>query len=66
MQLKLTREEEISISSWINDKPITTSEWECYTNTSDRTDTIQIVLVEPQTKNQVRIEINKYLKEETT
>ena len=66
MQLKLTREEEISISSWINDKPITTSEWECYTNTSDRTDTIQIVIVEPQTKNQVRIEINKYLKEETT
>jgi hypothetical protein len=64
MQLKLTREEAISVSSWINDKPITTSDWECYTNTSDREETIQIVLVEPQTKNQVRIEINKYVKGE--
>ena len=65
MQLKLTKREDISVSSWINDKTITTSEWECYSADSDREDSIQIVLIDPKSKNQVRLEINKYIKEET-
>lgn len=64
MQLKLTKREDISVSSWINDKTITTSEWECYSTDSDKEDSIQIVLIDPKSKNQVRLEINKYVKEE--
>jgi len=58
MQIKLSRKEGLRISTWINDKPISTSNWEVYSdNTKD--DSILIVQQEPGTNNQLKIQIDK-------
>ena len=75
MQLKLKRREEISISSWINDREITSSEWEVYSHDVPNDDSILFYVVDKQSNNKVRIEIKKHTpfeeireetKEETT
>ena len=58
MQIKLSRKEGLRISTWINDKPISTSNWDVYSdNTKD--DSILIVQQEPGTNNQLKIQIDK-------
>jgi hypothetical protein len=58
MQLKLKREENISIRTWINDKPITDETWEVYSNTEDE-DLLQVILKNGTTNAQFKLEIIK-------
>ena len=53
------RREDITIKSWINDKPITTSDWEVFSAEEGGNDII-ILVKEPKTNNQLRINITKY------
>jgi hypothetical protein len=65
MQIKLSRKEGIRISTWINDKPISSSNWEVYSdNTKDNS--ILIVQQEPGTNNQLKIQIDKITNYENT
>lgn len=64
MQLKLSRREDITISSWINDRSITTQDWEVYSQDDSKEDVILLVLIDRKTNNQVKIEIKKYTKYE--
>ena len=58
MQIKLIRKEGLRISTWINDKPISTSNWEVYSDNS-KDDSLLIVQQEPGTNNQLKIQIDK-------
>jgi len=58
MQIKLSRKEGIRISTWINDKPISTSNWDVYSDNS-KDDSFLIVQQEPGTNNQLKIQIDK-------
>ena len=58
MQIKLSRKEGLRISTWINDKPISTSNWEVYSDNS-KDDSLLIVQQEPGTNNQLKIQIDK-------
>ena len=58
MQIKLSRKEGIRISTWINDKPISTSNWDVYSDNS-KDDSLLIVQQEPGTNNQLKIQIDK-------
>ena len=62
MQIKLSRREDITVSSWINDRVITNPEWEVYSQDDSDDDVILIVLIDRKTNNQVKIEIKKYTK----
>jgi len=64
MQLKLSRREDLTISSWINDRSITTQDWEVYSQDDSKDDVILLVLIDRKTNNQVKIEIKKYTKYE--
>jgi hypothetical protein len=64
MQLKLSRREDIQVSSWINDRPITNGDWEVYSQEDGRSDDILLVLIDRKTNNQVKIELKKYTKYE--
>lgn len=64
MQLKLNRREDITIASWINDKEITSPQWEVYSQDDSKDNVILLVLVDRKTNNQVKIEIKKYIKYE--
>lgn len=64
MQLKLSRREDITISSWINDKAITNGDWEVYSQDDGKSDEILLVLIDRKTNNQVKIEIKKYIQED--
>lgn len=66
MQLKLKKREDVSISSWINDKPITNQDWEVFSHEEANDDTILLVLLDRQSNNQVKIEIKKYVKHENS
>ena len=58
MQIKLSRKEGIRISTWINDKPISSSNWEVYSDNT-KNNSILIVQQEPGTNNQLKIQIDK-------
>jgi hypothetical protein len=58
MQIKLKREENISIKSWINDKPITDPNWEVYSS-SDSDTCMTIVAMNKTTNTQLKLEITK-------
>jgi hypothetical protein len=59
MQLKLNRREDITVASWINDKEITSPEWEVYSHDDSKSDVILLVLIDRKTNNQVKIEIKQ-------
>ena len=59
MQLKLKRREEITISSWINDREITSPEWEVYSHEGPDDDSILFYVIDRQSNNKVRIELKK-------
>jgi hypothetical protein len=64
MQLKLSRREDVTISSWINDRPITTADWEVYSQEDSGEGVILLVLIDKKTNNQVKIELKKYTRYE--
>ena len=57
MQVKLDRKYDISVRSWINDKPITDDSWQVFH--TDNESEIFIVLVDEKTNTQVKIEVVK-------
>jgi len=65
MQLELKRKEDLAVSSWINDRPISTDDWEVYGYDKEK-DSLIILLKEPNTTNQIRIEIKKVHKPQPT
>ena len=65
MQIKLSRKEGIRISTWINDKPISSSNWEVYSDNT-KNNSILIVQQEPGTNNQLKIQIDKITNYENT
>ena len=65
MQLELKRKEDLAVSSWINDRPISTDDWEVYGYDKEK-DSLIILLKEPNTANQIRIEIKKVHKPQPT
>lgn len=64
MQIKLNRREDITVASWINDKEITSPQWEVYSQDDSKDNVILLVLIDRKTNNQVKIEIKKYIKYE--
>ena len=58
MQMKLKRQENITIKSWINDRPITDSDWEVY-STSDSDTLITIVAINKTSNTQLKLEITQ-------
>jgi len=64
MQLKLRRREDITVASWINDRPITTPEWEVFSQEDSKDDVILLVLIDRKTNNQIKIELKKFTKYE--
>ena len=62
MKNSLIRREDITIKSWINNKTITTSDWEVFSVEEGGGDDIIILVKEPKTNNQLRINITKYTK----
>lgn len=63
MRTELKRQDDVRIQTWINDKPITTNDWDVFVNTDDDSQTI-IVVKEPNGSNQLRINISKFTKNE--
>lgn len=61
MEPKLIRREEVRVSSWINNQPISTPEWEVYSQEETADDTIILVLVDQRTNNRLRLEMKKYI-----
>jgi hypothetical protein len=56
-QVKLDRKFDISVRSWINDKPITDDNWHVfYTDTNNE---MLIVLMDPINNTEVKIEVVK-------
>lgn len=65
MQLKLTRKENLSISTYLNDKPISTTDWEVFINEETKDDDeIFVVVRDPQNGNQLKIQIKRYIQED--
>jgi hypothetical protein len=59
MKLILRKQDNVRIKSWINDKPISNSNWNIYM--SDESDEeILIVAEEPNTGNKLKINILRY------
>jgi hypothetical protein len=65
MQLELKRKDDLAVSSWINDRPISTDDWEVYGYDKEK-DSLIILLKEPNGANQIRIEIKKIHKPQPT
>lgn len=57
MQVKLDRKYDISVRSWINDKPITDDTWQVFYTDSDNE--MLIVLLDEKSNTQVKIEVVK-------
>jgi hypothetical protein len=57
MQVKLDRKYDVSVRSWINDKPITDDTWQVFHTDTDSE--ILIVLVDEKSNTQVKIEVTK-------
>lgn len=55
MQLK--RREDVIVSTWINDKPISTPDWLVFGEIQE--DTLYFSIQEPNTNNQLKVKIQK-------
>ena len=60
--MKLNRREDITITSWINDKLISNSDWQVFGEFED--DNLFLSVQEPNTNNQLKIKITKTTKHE--
>jgi len=59
MKIQLRRDDTVKIKSWINDKPISTSDWEVFTANEGETEVV-LLARDPNTGNQLKINITKY------
>lgn len=59
MRLELKRKDKIQVQSWINDKPISTPDWEVFAS-DDGGSNIILLVREQKTGNQLKINITKY------
>lgn len=59
MKLTLKKQDNIRIKSWINDKPISTGNWNVYIS-EENNEEILIVAEEPSTGNKLKINILRY------
>jgi hypothetical protein len=59
MRYSLKRKEDLTVKSWINDKPISTSDWEVFSAEEGESE-IVILVKDPKTNNQLRINITKH------
>lgn len=59
--MKLTRREDVNIVTWINDKIISTSDWQVFAEIEN--DSLFFSIQEPGTGNQLKIKIDKITKE---
>jgi hypothetical protein len=63
MQLRLNREDNIIVKSWINDKAITDDTWEVYSNT-ENSDAITLLVQNKTSNNKFKLEIIKTIQYE--
>ena len=61
-QVKLDRKFDISVRSWINERPITDDSWQVYY--TDTNNEMLIVLMDPTNNTQVKIEVVKKINNE--
>ena len=61
--MKVTRREDVTVTSWINDKIISNSDWQVFAEIEN--DTLFFSVQEPGTGNQLKIKIDKITKEIT-
>lgn len=59
MKIEYHKTDKIAVKTWVNDSPITTTDWEVYTHESE--DEYLLMLVDPKTKNKMRINIEKVI-----
>jgi hypothetical protein len=59
--MKLIRRDEITVTSWINDKIISTPNWQVFAEIEN--DSLFFSIQEPGTGNQLKIKIDKITKE---
>lgn len=65
MKISLSKKESIGVDVWVNDRKITDSSWEVFTD-DQISDTIFLVLQDPNSQNRIKININKYTNFEET
>lgn len=58
--MKLTRRDDITVTSWINDKIISNQDWQVFAEIEN--DSLFFSIQEPNTGNQLKIKIDKHTK----
>jgi hypothetical protein len=61
-QLKLERVPNVSVASWINDKPISTEDWEVFTSYEDGS--VNVIVMEKGGTAKLRLQIKQYVQYE--
>lgn len=59
--MKLTRRDDVTVTSWINDKIISNTDWQVFAEIEN--DTLFFSVQEPETGNQLKIKIEKHINE---
>jgi hypothetical protein len=59
MKIQLRRQEDVKIRTWINDRPISTSDWEVF-YAEENSSEIMAIVKDPSSGNQLKISISKY------
>jgi|LakMenEpi03Aug12_release.lakeMendotaPanAssembly.Ray.scaffolds.fasta_scaffold5105755_1 hypothetical protein len=59
MRIELKRTDQVKIKSWINDKPISTDEWEVFASTEGETETV-FLIQDQRSGNKLKIMITRY------
>ena len=59
--MKLTRRDDVTVTSWINDKIISNTDWQVFAEIEN--DTLFFSVQEPGTGNQLKIKIDKHINE---
>jgi hypothetical protein len=59
MKIELKRQSNLQIKSWLNDKPISTSDWEVFASSEGETENILLVH-DTKSGNKLKIIITKY------
>ena len=57
-QLKLERVPHVTVASWINDKPISTEDWEVFTSYED--ESVNVIVIEKGGTARLRLQIKQY------
>jgi hypothetical protein len=60
MKVQLKRQEGVRVQTWLNDKSISTNDWEVFVS-EDNSSEIMAIVQDPSTGNQLKISITKYV-----